>query len=133
MYKQGFTLIELIVVVVIVGILATFAVPQYLGAVEKAHGAKAKNALALIMRAQKLYHADSDDSSWPAAETIAAGETALNSYIEMGSVANDALWIYSIDGSGNATATRVNGTHVNATITLGPDSGDFNVSDNVYR
>ncbi|MDD5238810.1 MAG: prepilin-type N-terminal cleavage/methylation domain-containing protein, partial [Candidatus Omnitrophica bacterium] len=33
--KKGFTLIELIIVVIVIGVLATLAVPQYLKAVER--------------------------------------------------------------------------------------------------
>ena len=53
--KSGFTLIELLIVVLIVGILASAALPQYTRAVEKARAAEAKQVLADIFNAKKMY------------------------------------------------------------------------------
>ena len=43
--KAGFTLLELMIVVIIIGVLATLGVLQYQGAIEKARGAEAKQIL----------------------------------------------------------------------------------------
>ncbi|MCG9891439.1 MAG: prepilin-type N-terminal cleavage/methylation domain-containing protein [Thermosynechococcaceae cyanobacterium MS004] len=51
----GFTLIELIASVVIVGILATIALPSYLNQAAKARGSEAKAALGAINRSQQSY------------------------------------------------------------------------------
>ena len=54
-FKKGFTLIEMLVVVLIIGILAGIALPQYTLAVEKARSAEALMNLATIKREIQFY------------------------------------------------------------------------------
>lgn len=54
--KKAFTLIELLVVVLIIGILAAVAVPQYQKAVEKAHMTEAIINLRAIANANQVYY-----------------------------------------------------------------------------
>ncbi len=56
--KTGFSLVELTIVVVILGILATFAVPRFMSSVEKTKAAEAFTYLAQIESAQGRYSAE---------------------------------------------------------------------------
>lgn len=56
--QQGFTLIEIIVVIVIIGILATFVAPKFLGRTDDARITKAKNDIVALESALELYKLD---------------------------------------------------------------------------
>ena len=128
--KKAFTLIELIIVVIIIGILATLAIPQYLSATERARGGKAKNALVLISQGEKLLRAETDAyASYGDKVAINAG---LESYIELTGVAMDTDWNYAVAATSTTftiTATRATGgKNGGETITLNQDgtiAGNF--------
>ncbi len=55
--NKGFTMMELLVTVLLIGILAAMAMPQYVKVVEKQKGTEAVNLLAVIGKAQERYFA----------------------------------------------------------------------------
>ena len=55
---KGFTLVELVIVIVIVGILSIVAVPIYRGYTKKAMATEGKALLGAIQTAQKIYFAE---------------------------------------------------------------------------
>jgi len=88
--QRGFTLVELAIVIVIIGVLASFGVPRFRDAVERSKCGEAFSYLASVRAAQERYHAReatyADDLSkldiaMPAPKyftvgTVAAGSTS---------------------------------------------------------
>ena len=56
--KSGFSLVELTIVVVILGVLATFAVPRFMSSVERTKASEAFNYLSQMETAQARYNAE---------------------------------------------------------------------------
>ena len=57
--QKGFTLIEIMVVIVIIGILATLVVPRIMGRPDEARVVSAKHDVTTLVQALKLYKLDS--------------------------------------------------------------------------
>jgi prepilin-type N-terminal cleavage/methylation domain-containing protein len=85
--RKGFSLIELLIVVVIIGILAAIAIPKFANTKEKAYIAQMKSDLKNLASAQESYFADK------------------NTYADATQIAGDPYkWVVS-GGAANVTVT----------------------------
>jgi MSHA pilin protein MshA len=73
---KGFTLIELVIVIVILGILSAFAIPRYLALVQQARNASTLGLYGAILSASAIVH-----SGW-----LAQGGIGTNVAMENGNV-----------------------------------------------
>jgi len=61
--KEGFTLVEILIVVVIIGILATIAIPAYFRYVERGYASDAKVQIKNIAQSAEIYYQEQQE--WP--------------------------------------------------------------------
>lgn len=123
--KFGFTLIELIIVIVIIGILAAIAAPMMSGNVNKAKKSEAVSVLGAIRTAERLYYVDhneyTDVTSWGAAD----GE--LNAYI----TDNEIRGRYFTAGCYSVTGADANNFTATCDPSLSTDPDGNRVTGNV--
>jgi prepilin-type N-terminal cleavage/methylation domain-containing protein len=109
--QNGFTLVEVMIVVVIIGILVGLAVPRFTRATVKAKQTEAKLILKQIYTMQQTYR-EEYDTYWVPSEGILASADNPNAFGDLGiELMKEARYTYSIEGNDRtftAVATAVN-------------------------
>lgn len=90
---RSFTLLELIIVVIIIGILATFAMPAFRVTQERALDNEARANLKLIFAAEKIYRMETN------AYVACVDITAVNNTLKLSIPTSSPNWNYKVDAT----------------------------------
>ena len=116
---DGFTLTEVLLTVVVIGIIASIAIPSYQRTFEHAIGRESETSLRIIYQAEQAYYY----SKSPPNNLYGNYPNDLNSYIPNNLNSNEWTYTVTLNNGGTpksftATATRQQGPHANQTRTI---------------
>ena len=118
--KKGFTLVELMVVVIIVGILAAVAVPLYRSNLKRAMSSEGVALVGSIRTAERVYYAEHDKYTGVASELGGIDLTGNKYFTAAPAFSNVAATTFTVTATGTGDAAGVTAAIDQAgTVTVG--------------
>jgi len=111
----GFTLVELMIVIAILGIVSAIAIPAYTGYIETARMTEAKNNIAALKLAEEEFFLENNQYFYDTSDSNTNLATASQGLWSASAGDSGVDFTYTVSGSGNSysiTATGNNGTPV---------------------
>ncbi|HEX9564652.1 MAG TPA: prepilin-type N-terminal cleavage/methylation domain-containing protein [Gemmatimonadaceae bacterium] len=128
--QRGFTLLELLMVVIIIAILASIALPQYMRVSERSRASEALSVLSAIRSSEHRFKA------FDPAQLYTTNLQAVDTDIPgIGTTPASTMWTYTVTGTAagsNGKAARSGGKYAGKTIELDLDTGKSCSNDAVY-
>ncbi len=84
--NQGFTIVELLIVVVVIAILAAITIVSYNGITGRANNSSAKSAAANVAKKVEAFAAEVDTTGYPTQPTALTGSTAAGKTYQLNGV-----------------------------------------------
>lgn len=145
---HGFTLIELMIVVVLIAIIAAIAIPAYQGYTEQARRADAKSGLLSLQLAQEKFRANcrfyagnivmppGNDvcGASPAASSVIHDTTSPDDHYNL-SITNASTASYTLTATRNPSGKQANDTKCGNFIIIQPLNGllDYDVTGSLSK
>jgi len=133
--RRGFTLVELVIVIAILGILALYALPKYQGVIKEARSSEAKAQLGSVRSALGIYYAKNHgvfpatldgsifaDGTVPEVEITVSGAVVRSSGVTPSGTSDGTItssdvsgsnvggWIYEVTTDNTKADVRLNST-----------------------
>lgn len=117
--EEGFTLIELMIVIAVIGVLAAIAVPKMSGVTGKAKVAQVKADFKAVQSALEMYYAE--HQAYPDDESTLTGLTDYMSGDLVTKIKDD--YTYKSTGANHQSYNLTYKTGDGTTVTLTPNDG----------